>query len=181
MTRARTVAAVSMSMIGAVALTACESKTKDALDGAASVVVTTAAAQEGCSLIGSWTTQKPGVGIGDGIMATVAGSNSSGTFVTDVPRWPEVTAYVAHVTMRGAWKRTGGNTFAFTQFGWIPGPDGAPHALVKNVGTQTVSDDCNMTTAEGTMTAYDVASGTLLVGPVTLLPTELYRVVVETQ
>src|SRR5512144_2750922 len=101
-----------------------------------------AAAENGCSPIGTWATD-PDVELDElnneppAWIGTITGpSSSSGTVVTDVPHWPNLTfidpatgepAFPSAVrisALRGVWERTGGNTFAFTQIGWAVDAEG---------------------------------------------------------
>ncbi|WP_242342718.1 hypothetical protein [Anaeromyxobacter terrae] len=143
------------------------------------------AREGGCSPLGSWSTQKPGEKIADlpWIGTTTGQSNSSGTVVTDIPMWPkdEVITWVAKVTMRGAWKRTGGNTFTFVQEGWVPGPDGTPILFARNVGSETLSEDCNTVTVVSTMQIFDAVTGAFIAEAPIEPPMVGYRIVVEGQ
>lgn len=149
---------VAAAALGVGALMACDPNgTNDPLRNAGTVAVPSAAAQElegpkGCSLSGAWMT-KPGSSYTPWMATNIGSSESSGTGIIDVPVWPEDLGFPFNprVILRGAWERTGGNTFAFTAVGWILDASGAPALLAENVGTQTITDDCNKLTVESTM------------------------------
>ncbi len=164
MTRAWRLAAVAIAVIGVGALVACEARSaKDALRSAASVTVASAFAQDevhgGCSLVGTFATE-PRTEVNEFAgtppwISTSAGTEGSGTIVTDVFHWPNITlidpdtgapAFPSAVrisTMRGVWQRTGGNTLAFTQIGWVLDAKGDVVYVVRNSGRTTVTEKCN--------------------------------------
>lgn len=110
-------------------------------------------------MIGSWVSYAEQGGIAGPWVGNVTGaSNSSGTITVETPVWPNL-PWVARVTMMGAWERTGGNTFAFTQIGFVPAADGTPLFIAKNVGTETITDDCNTLTVVSTMQLFLFATG----------------------
>lgn len=182
MRRAWTLAAFAIAVIAVGVVVACDANgTKDVLRSAA---VSTAIAQEqggakGCSLIGSWSTDAFG---GENVpiqwMATVTGqSNSSGELVVETPVWPFL-QWNTTVNMRGAWKRTGGNTFEFLQIGWVRAPDGTPLWLARNFGTQTLSNDCTTMTVTSTMVMMPLVEAVQQIGPAPLNGLVAYRIVV---
>ncbi|ABC80330.1 hypothetical protein [Anaeromyxobacter dehalogenans] len=107
-----------------------------------------------CSLVGSYVTGAEGVF--SSWMVTMTGGEVSGTLTTNVPAWPvPLGAGVKLLPTVGVWKRTGTNTFAFTQIFWAVGPDGAVVAVFKNSGTDTLTDECNVLVVESTMEAFN--------------------------
>ncbi len=170
-----TLAAVAVALLGIGALVACDvNGTNDPLRSAASVAVPSAAAQEGqgsmgCSNIGTWATAPGPVEselVNPAWMNTTTGqSSSSGTMVTDVPHWPNITLMplppqtgdpafpnaVRMTPLRGVWERTGGNTFAFTQVGWALDAKGDAVYVVRNSGSGIVTEGCNTETIKSSL------------------------------
>lgn len=175
MRRAWTLAAVAIALTGVGALVACEANgAKDPLRSAASVAVPSVAAQEaqgsmGCSNIGTWATAPGPIEsefVNPAWMNTTTGqSSSSGTLVTDVPHWPNITFMplppetgepafpnaVRMTTLRGVWQRTGGNTFVFTQIGWALDAKGDAVYVVRNSGRGILTGDCNSETIKSSL------------------------------
>jgi len=113
------------------------------------------AGPDGCKLQGSW------YGTGDiTLLTTYNGmSANSGTIIEELPGF-DYTIYgnfpaaVGATTLRGTWQRTGGNTFIFTQVGYGLDEDGNIVYKVKNSGTKTLSEDCNLMEVVCTMEFY---------------------------
>jgi hypothetical protein len=105
---------------------------------------------KGCSLQGTWFgVTDLGETMPTGWMVTVTGqSNSSGTNNLEYPTF-DVTlggffpAADRMSTLRGAWERTGGNTFAYTMIGFVVDADGAPVWIAKLSGNITLVANCN--------------------------------------
>lgn len=126
----------------------------------ASSIATNAVAQENCSIIGTYATA-PGPFTEEETpawMTTTSGqSSSSGTMTTDVPHWPSITLFgafpnaVRMTTLRGVWKKTGGNTSVFTQIGWALDAQGDAVYVVRQSGRGTLTDGCNKLTIEATL------------------------------
>ncbi len=157
---------VACLVLGAGVLAACQLAAND------SGVVAAAVAQEkGCSNLGTWMTAIPATPFDETdpaqyppwISTDFGMSASSGTIVTDVPRWPNITfnipgtdvvlfpTAVRMTELKGVWQRTSGNTLAFTQIGWAVDKDGNPQYVVRNSGTTTFTDDCNTEIVESTV------------------------------
>ena len=115
-------------------------------------ISTTAAAKEGCSLVGSWMTMNLDTDYSQW-MATINGQGHAGTGEVEVPKWPEALppGAVAWTTLRGVWQRTGPNTFAFTLIGWLVDASGTPLYVARNSGTEILSEDCTVLTVVSTM------------------------------
>jgi len=124
--------------------------------GAASVVAV-GAASKGCNPQGSWVSFDP---LGPSWTAVVQGqSASSGTneleypfllpkFPVVFPGQPGYPGYlfpdaVGMTPLRGAWERTGGNTFDYTMVGHGYGENGIPMWAGKVIGDITLHEDCN--------------------------------------
>jgi hypothetical protein len=159
---------------------------------AASVV--TAAAQNGCTLQGDWISYDA-----NGVpqwMASVAGqSNSSGTteleapavFPTlptpDGPLFPDA---VGMTQLRGAWERTGGDTFDYTYIGYAYDENGIPIYICRLTGAITGSGDCNSGEVTATLYVYQCDSSGVCPNPygetqfvVPQTPSNAYRITVK--
>jgi len=106
-------------------------------------------------LQGAWITIDGGV-----VIATYSGqSNNHGTINEEIPAFdptfngtfPDV---VASSHLKGMWKRTGGNTFVYTQVAAAVDALGNVQYVVKNSGEKTLSDDCNMQTVESSIEIF---------------------------
>jgi hypothetical protein len=93
----------------------------------------------GCKVQGTW------IGFDNGVPTWVSSSHgqsaSSGTNELEYPAFaPENPG----TELRGVWKRTRGNTFAYTMFGYAyDDATGLPIWMNKMSGTLTLSEDCN--------------------------------------
>lgn len=177
---------VACLVLGAGILAACQLAAND------NGVVATAVAQEkGCSNIGTWVTAIPAEPFNEDdpddyppwISTDFGLSASSGTIVTDVPRWPNIKVVVPGTTtavfpeavrmteLKGVWERTGGHAIAFTQIGWAVDKDGNPQYVVRNSGTTTFTDDCNTENVKSTVEWFCTPSTASLCGTVEQNPT----------
>ena len=117
-------------------------------------VVAVSAASKGCNLQGSWLGFDP---LGPSWTAVVHGqSPSSGTNEFDypfvLPKFPQffppadpeyLFPYAVGMTpLRGAWERTGSNTFDYTMIGYGYDEDRIPMWAGKMSGTITLNEDC---------------------------------------
>lgn len=157
---------VACLTLGAGILVACEL----AANGEQGIVATAVAqdAARGCSIIGTFATA-PDTEFDESTetppwITTATGlSAASGTIVTDVPHWPNLSFVnpatgepmfpnaVRMTELKGVWERTGGNTIAFTQIGWAVDADGDAVYVVRNSGRTTLTDGCNTEIVESTM------------------------------
>ncbi len=155
----------------------------------ASGLATNALAQESCSIFATYATA-PGPFTEEETPAwitTIAGqSPSSGTMTTDVPHWPNITAYgnfpnaVRMTTLRGVWEKTGANTSAFTQIGWALDAMGDVVYSIRQSGRGTLTDGCNALTIEATIEFFvHTPAGDILVGVEWEPPMTAYRVTVS--
>jgi len=94
-----------------------------------------------------------------GWMVTVTGKSSDhGTNNLEYPTFDLTLgifpAAVRLSTLRGAWERTGGNTFAYTFMGFAVDEFNLPVWIGKVSGTVTLSADCNFETITATMEVF---------------------------
>jgi hypothetical protein len=112
----------------------------------------TAGNKGGCKLNGSW------IGYNDSgawWMASPTGYNArEGTTVLDVPGFDFTLEGAFPVVnssqLRGVWKRTGGNTFAYTVIGFGVNSDGEALYISKLTGTETIMENCDVMFLEQT-------------------------------
>jgi hypothetical protein len=148
-------------------------------------VVMVSAADKGCNLQGSWISYENGVPTW---MAGVHGqSASSGTNILEYPAafpWLVFPDAVGMTPFRGAWERTGGNTFDYTFLAYAYDAYGGPMGMVRISGDITLATDCNtgIFTAIGyvypcAIDCSDPYGETSIVMPID--PSTGYRVMVE--
>lgn len=106
-------------------------------------------AGKGCSLQGSWFgVNSPEDTTLTGWMVTATGkSNNQGTNNLEFPNYePTLGGFFPNAvrisTMRGAWERTGGNTFDYTFTGYALDQLNSPVYIAKVSGHITLSADC---------------------------------------
>jgi len=109
----------------------------------------------GCKVQGSWISYE------DGVPTWMAGlhgqSASSGTNELEYPAFGVNLGIppFAGTHMRGAWERTGGNTFDYTMMGYGYDPEnGAPIYVARMNGTLALSEDCNNMAVTATVNLY---------------------------
>lgn len=116
---------------------------------------------KGCSLQGTWFgVVSPDDARLTGWMVTVAGQSSNGgTNNLEYPSY-DITlggafpAAVRMSTLRGAWQRTGGNTFAYTMTGIAVDANNLPVWFGKLTGNTTLSGDCAIETITGQLDVF---------------------------
>lgn len=118
-------------------------------------------AGKGCSFQGTWFgVQNPEDARLTGWMVTVAGQSSNGgTNNLEYPGYDTTLggAFPAAVrlsTLRGAWQRTGGNTFAYTMTGIAVDANNLPVWFGKLSGNITLSSDCATETITGKLDVF---------------------------
>ena len=118
-------------------------------------------AGKGCSFQGTWFgVQSPEDARLTGWMVTVAGQSSNGgTNNLEYPGYDTTLggAFPAAVrlsTLRGAWQRTGGNTFAYTMTGIAVDANNLPVWFGKLTGNITLSSDCATETITGRLDVF---------------------------
>jgi len=111
---------------------------------------------EGCIFDGTWFGYNPGTGTLTGWVVTVAGmSSKAGTNNLEHslfdPTFNGVFPTAERLsTLRGAWVRTGGNTFDFTMIGMALDAARQPVWVGKLTGHIIIDDGCMTETIEGT-------------------------------
>ena len=117
----------------------------------AASVVAASAENDGCKLQGSWISYDAN-GVPTWMSSVNGQSNSTGAneleypaeFPTlPTPEGPLFPNAVGMTQLRGAWERTGGNTFKYTFLGYGYGENGVPLWIGRMSGPITLSDDCN--------------------------------------
>ena len=107
-------------------------------------VTVVSAADKGCNLLGTWISYENGVPTW---VASVHGlSASSGTNILEYPAafpWAVFPEAMGMTPFRGAWVRTGGNTFDYTFLATAYGDYGVPIGMVRIDGDITLGPDCN--------------------------------------
>jgi hypothetical protein len=117
-------------------------------------------ADKGCSLQGSWFgVTSPEDTTLSGWMVTVTGkSENRGTNNLEYPTFdPTLGIFPQAVrisSMRGAWERTGGNTFDYTFMGMAVDEFSVPVWIGKVSGHVTLSADCSTETITATMEVF---------------------------
>jgi len=115
---------------------------------------------KGCSLQGTWFGFDPGTGALTGWMVTVAGQASNGGTnnleypVFDPTLGDNFPTAVRLSTLRGAWERTGGNTFAYSFMGIALDSDNMPVWIGKVSGNIRLSDDCGTEAITAELAVY---------------------------
>ena len=113
-------------------------------------------AGSGCKLEGSWM----GFGAGGGRWLATYHSRSASTGTNDLEFFYDPTLSglfpdaVSISSGRGVWERTGGNTFSYTMITFGLDANGGVNWILKNNGTKTLSEDCNLMTIEGTLEVF---------------------------
>jgi hypothetical protein len=118
-------------------------------------------AGKGCSLLGTWFgVTSPEDTTLTGWMVTVTGqSNNQGTNNLEFPSFDATLSNnfptaVRASTLRGTWKRVGGNEFEYTMMGIAVDADGLPVWIGKMSGRSTLSSDCSYETVTATMEVF---------------------------
>lgn len=115
---------------------------------------------KGCSIQGTWFgVTSPEDSTLTGWMVTVTGkSENRGTNNLEFPTFdPTLGIFEQAIrisSMRGAWERTGGNTFDYSFMGMALDEFNAPVWIGKVSGQVTLSDDCSTETITATMDVF---------------------------
>ena len=116
---------------------------------------------KGCSFQGTWFgVVSPEDARLTGWMVTVAGQSSNGGTNNleypsyDVTLGDNFPTAVRMSTLRGAWRRTGGNTFAYTMTGIAVDADNMPVWFGKLTGNIVLSADCATETITGKLDVF---------------------------
>lgn len=115
-----------------------------------------------CKMQGTWFgVWTPELLFPTGWMVTVAGkSNNHGTNILEFPTYnPTLNGRyedaVRLSTLRGAWRRTGRNTFEYKMMGIAVAANGAPAWYGRVSGTTTLSSDCQTELITARLEAWD--------------------------
>jgi hypothetical protein len=94
-------------------------------------------------------------------MSTADGQSANfGTIKLELPAFDMTlfgnfpTAKKKPLTLRGVWKRTGGNTFAYTLIGFAIDENGRTVWIGKNSGYDTLTEHCNKLTVVSTLEIF---------------------------
>jgi hypothetical protein len=121
------------------------------------LALTAAAADGGCKLQGSW------IGVEGGeLLVAYEGQSSSGTLNEELPVldlslfefYCPGTGALRISSLKGLWARTGGNTFIYTQVGYVVDEGNHVVCIMKNSGKKTLSDGCNFMTVDSTLELF---------------------------
>lgn len=110
---------------------------------------------KGCNLQGAWA----GIMDQNVVVVTYVGqSYNSGIINEEIPAFDVTFGGMFPVAkasnLKGMWKRTGGNSFVYTQIAVAVDELGNVLYVAKNSGNKTLSDDCNKMTVESSLEIF---------------------------